>query len=98
MPGTVENLRRHIQLNPQCLYLHQGEQSYFMARKFYNVTQQDCQQIQTLLQQSMDWVGDTKAMSRDTLPFLTYLVSGKTSLANELHSSNIAEVRQQKYR
>ena len=68
-----------------------------MRHKFYNATAQDCQKIEQLLNQVMDWVGDTKNLSLDTLPFLTYWITGKTSLASQLQSTNIAEIRQQKY-
>lgn len=97
MPGTVENLRNHLQNNPQCLYLFRGERAYMRPRMMYNVTQEDCQQIQTLLAQAMDWVGDTRNLSKDTLPLLTYLVTGQAGLATSLGNSNVAAHRQTRY-
>ena len=96
MKASLDNFRETIQWNPQCLYLYKGERPYFRPDKFYNVTKADCEWVAKALEELMDWIGDTKRMSTDTLPLLTRLVSSDPAKANLLKPANVAETRKQK--
>ena len=74
MNGTIDNLRHSLQYNPQCLYLYKGEGAFF--RRVFNVTEEHCNQILATMEDVMDWVGDTKSMTLNTLPLLHHWVTG----------------------
>ena len=74
MNGTIDNLRQSLQYNPQCLYLCKGERAFF--RRFFNVTEEHCDQVLATMEDVMDWVGDTKSMTQNTLPLLYHWVTG----------------------
>ena len=94
MEGTIDNMRQTLQRNPQCLYLFKGEQAFCRPKRFFNVTQIHCDKILATLEDVMDWVGDTKDMSKVTLPLLAYWVTGSAKYYADdarLESSNVAK-------
>jgi len=89
LDGTVENLRRTLQRNPQCLYLFKGEQAYCRPKRFFNVTEVHCNRIFNILRDTMDWIGDTKTMSQVTLPLVTHWVTGQSTFSL-LHKADMS--------
>jgi len=97
--STQQNLLATLKYNPQCLFLTKGETAFFEHQKdniFYNVTHQDCIDVQTQLTQTLDWIGDTRHMSHDTLPLLTYLLTGNAQHGQALPAANTATARNSK--
>ena len=70
---TQENFVRLALYNPQCQFLARGERS-LRARVKQQPTKKECQQVQDVLLETMDWVGTTESMSSETIPILKRLL------------------------
>jgi hypothetical protein len=82
---TEENLMKSMIPNHQCHYLARkfNKTAMNIATLTTPVTESECESVQTLLEQDVDWVGTTDLLSTTTLPLLTYMVAGNASLAKE---------------
>ena len=94
MNGTIDNLRQNIQNNPQCTYLYKGEKA--LRRDIINVTEDHCDQVLQTMEEVMDWVGDTKSMTQNTLPLLYHWVTGQpvnndTGVLKVFESTNVLQ-------
>lgn len=95
LPQTEEHLIQSMVPNHQCLYL---------ARKFNKITTDDsmvvtpvteleCESVQTLLLQDVDWIGTTDSLSKTTIPLLTFIVAGNASIAKDFLVANRQNVK-----
>lgn len=95
LPQTEAYLVQSMIPNHQCQYL---------ARKFNKTTRNDatvgtrvskveCESVQTLLQQNVDWIGTTDSLSTTTLPLLTYMVAGNATIAQDFPIANRQNVK-----
>jgi hypothetical protein len=68
------NLLRLSLNNPQCQFLSRGELSLRQAEK-QQPTREECQHVEAILYETMDWVGSNEQMSAETLPLLSRLLN-----------------------
>jgi hypothetical protein len=72
--ATEENFLRLSLDNPQCQFLARGEMS-LRERVKQQPTEIECQNVQTTLLDTMDWVGTTKHLNNETFPLLRRLLN-----------------------
>lgn len=84
-PSSTSN-QQHF--NPQCLYFLKGE-----LVETTRPTARDCQRVQQSLHETMDWIGDTKTMSHDTLPLLLYLITGQRQQDRSTHKQQQQQLK-----
>jgi Fe2+ or Zn2+ uptake regulation protein len=78
---TEGNLVQTTEANNQCLLMARDHWGIFMQKNRTAPTPQECDNVYDLLLQDMDWVGTTEAMSEETIPLLTYMLSRNMTLA-----------------
>jgi hypothetical protein len=72
--ATEENFLRLSLHNPQCQFLARGEMSLREIVK-QQPTEMECQNVQTTLLDTMDWVGTTEHLNNETFPLLRRLLN-----------------------
>lgn len=87
--ATIADLKVSLIKDPQLLYLLRGEAAYIQRRLRKGVTRKDLVWAKDTLLELMDWVGDTRNLSKDTLPLLTYLTTGSFTRGLNLPQSNV---------
>uniref|UniRef100_A0A7S3PUK3 Sulfotransferase domain-containing protein n=1 Tax=Chaetoceros debilis TaxID=122233 RepID=A0A7S3PUK3_9STRA len=81
--ATVDNFVRSIIPNRQCFLLSHRSAVEGMDSSFYSkckVTEKGCDDlyIQTM-KENLDWIGRTEELSSETIPLLSYILSGDSS-------------------
>jgi hypothetical protein len=56
----------------------------FLMKNRAPPTPEDCNNVYDMLLQDMDWIGTTEAMSQETIPLLTFMLSHNMTLANTI--------------
>jgi hypothetical protein len=88
--ATVDNLIATSKANLQCLYWSRSDITWRLFKDHHDqsdptrvawpvATATECQAVQQVLLQEMDWVGTTDKLSQETLPLLAYMLSTGTA-------------------
>jgi hypothetical protein len=87
---TEGNLVQTTEANNQCLLMARDHWGIFIQKNRTAPTPQECNNVYDLLLEDFDWVGTTEAMSEETIPLLTYMLTRNMTLANTpIHGFNV---------
>jgi len=94
-----EQFLEHLVPNRQCFLLRYISTVCGMQRQVYDdcaANEDDCDDVYNVMVDSLDWVGTTKNLNHDTLPMLSYMLTGSFQSENHL-TSIISNVHHKKF-
>jgi hypothetical protein len=103
--ATVDNLLFTAKPNLQCLYWSRSDVTWRLFKDHHDrtdptavayptATEIECQAVQQVLLDEMDWVGTTDKLSQETLPLLAYMLSSGTAAPVNLQESATGAVEE----
>ena len=95
LPQTETHLIQSMIPNHQCQYLARtfNKTTWDSSSVVTPVKESECESVQTLLLQDVDWIGTTDSLSKTTLPLLMYIVVGNASFAKDFTIVNRQNVK-----
>jgi hypothetical protein len=81
---TEGNLVTTTEANNQCLLMSRDHWGIFFMKNRTPPSTEECNNVYDMLLQDMDWIGTTEALSQETIPLLTFMLSHNMTLANTI--------------
>ena len=100
MRARKKDFFRHLVPNRQCFFLRHASAVNGMKHHVYDdcpATTQGCKEVYDSMTENLDWVGITENLSQDTMPMLSFILTGSTDLAETISPQNKASEENLEY-